>query len=337
MEGDQLVTIANFDASRVNFGDVNTKQIKDSKGRVKLNWTKSDISHTFEDGGKDLFLLEGPKVFCYKGFQPKWEMNINDVDRTDQNISGYKCPFTIVSSEQLANPSQESLDFMVICDELHSTAYDWITGEDQIVNIPAGPRTFLKVGETGLKEMYQQEKDIPDKKNPGKMRRIGPSMDVKMLWEKKNRVFKTMVIGPGGIRVNPSKYIDQPGYMEPIFWIDNLYFGAHGDKPVGASIQVRLWACNYTPMTFGTKGPKKNLLRNHSASSDEDIQEDDKAPKSLSSNDKYTNTLTSDVSNKYDPNAALGEGDGDTTEPQKPKVIMKKRIIRRVIKKAVAK
>ena len=52
MDGDQLVTIADFDTSRVNFGDVNTKQIKDSKGRVKLNWTKSlSISETYEFHG----------------------------------------------------------------------------------------------------------------------------------------------------------------------------------------------------------------------------------------------------------------------------------------------
>jgi len=336
-EGEQLVSIADCDLSRAKFGDVDTKQIKDSKGKIKLNWTKSDICYTFEDGVEDLFLLEGPKVYCYKGFQPKWEMNIDDEDRTPLNISGYQCPFTIVSSEQLANPTQESMDFMGICDELHSTAYGWITGEDQIGKVPAGPRTFLKVGEEGLKEMYQQEKDILDKKNPGKMRRIGPSMTVKMIWEKKSKVFKTMVMGPGGIRVNPSKYIDQPGFMEPIFWIDNIYFGGHGTTPVGASLQIRLWACNYTPMTFGTKGPKKNLLKKHSASATEDIQENDQAQKSLidlgNNTGQYTKTLASEVSNTYNPNAALGEGGGDTTAPQKPKATVKRRVVRRVVKK----
>lgn len=313
-----------FDRKRVIFEDVRKVELKDKK----LSYYISNIRYKHPDGKIGYLLLNGPSGYCALGVTKQWPMSVDEEKRTDDNISGYNAPNSIISPKELkdGNYREESVEFMRICDELREDVRTFALSEKQKSQVPAAPMICIKLGIEGVKQLYSPTKTIVDKKTKEE-KTIGPQLWPALMWNQKEKTFKTIVVSPTGEQVSPLKYIETAGTIEPVYWAKQIYFGSHGvEKPIGASIKLHVWACNYYPRGSSMPTPSADILPPIKKQIESQPEHDDDQ-----THDEDYGDYDAEPPASYDPNAKLGDGNDDDSAPQTdepktaPKTVVKKR------------
>ena len=132
-------------------------------------------------------------------------------------------------------------------------------------------------------------------------------------------ICNTAIYGPGDRPLNARSLIDEKGRgrLKPVFSWQGIYWGAHGKKPWGASVTLRLAECNYVP--GHGQGPSRRMLSRNVAP----VPDDDSsfAPPSGETDEGFTPA----GGDSSDPADALD----DKEEPEEPKPRARKKAVRK--------
>lgn len=338
--------VSNFDID-----DFIVEPVKSFKTKKGIQMTRSYCKYAHKNG-PGIVLIRGPKSFCPMGFSPQWELNLPKEKRNDSNISNWSTLISLHGHEDEERDIQkikEGKKFAEMCNEIYHKGYDTVMEPKNLALVGGSAKIMLKVGIEGFKQIVFPSKIIEDKKNPGEMKKIGPSMNAKLMWNKEDNTFQTKVMGPTGW-VSPTVFRGVPGEIEPIYWIDNIFIGGHGTASYGASYQIKLWMCNYYPSEKGGPKPSEedgdmllphtapaiDLPASHKGSDDEGdtgyISHEDLAEQNNDPPEEEVD-VTTKLQNMTSNDSEEENEEEEEIKPAKPKKPVKKPVRRKVVSK----
>ena len=276
----------------VNQANVDNIEVGDPEEIVTKDGTKfmrSSITYRNDRGDLCDMYFAGPKQFSF-GISPEYPFGLPKHDQTNDKIKSFKICYNICDMRNVINPSKEEQYMEEIFTGIHQKVVEAAHQESTLKKIgPAqaivirsakqnneshgGVKPVLSLGTTISPHNPNQR--VPD---PSKPKRIY----AKLLSSKRPHediIIHTKFYGPGNKNVDQKKFINFQGFLEPVFNLQSVYWGAHGSTPYGASIQIKLSEANFTPMS--RNGPPKRMLSANTSVVEEDDQSDDDNPKNV--------------------------------------------------------
>jgi len=329
----------------VNQANVNNIEVGDPEEIVTKDGTKfmrSSITYKNDRGDPCDMYFAGPKQFSF-GISPEYPFGLPKHEQTEDKIKSFKICYNICDMRNVAHPSKEEKYMEEIFSGIHQKVVEAAHQESTLKKIGAaqaivirsakqnnefhgGVKPILSLGTTISPHNPNQR--IPDSSKPKRIY-------AKLLSSKRPHediTIHTKFYGPGDRNIDPKKFINVQGYLEPVFNLQSIYWGAHGSTPYGASIQVKLSEANFTPMS--RNGPPKRMLSANTATAEEDDQSDD------DDNPKDDKVVVEDEHENMSPSDQLSRiGSEDVPEdvpghvPVVVKASRRKQTKRRVIRK----
>jgi hypothetical protein len=270
----------------VNQANVDNIEVGDPEEIITKDGTKfmrSSISYRNDRGDLCDMYFAGPKQFSF-GISPEYPFGLPKHEQTEDKIKSFKICYNICDMRNVAHPSKEEKYMEEIFSGIHQKVVEAAHQESTLKKIGAaqaivirsakqnnefhgGVKPILSLGTTISPHNPNQR--IPDSSKPKRIY-------AKLLSSKRPHediIIHTKFYGPGDRNIDPKKFINVQGYLEPVFNLQSIYWGAHGSTPYGASIQVKLSEANFTPMS--RNGPPKRMLSANTSTVEEDDQSDD--------------------------------------------------------------
>jgi hypothetical protein len=272
----------------VNQANVDNIVVSDPEEIVTKDGTKfmrSSIAYKNDRGIPCDMYFGGPKQFSF-GISPEYPFGLPKHEQTEDKIKSFKICYNICDMRNVAHPSKEEKYMEEIFNGIHQKVVEAAHQESTLKKIGAAQAIVIKAAKQnsefhgGVKPVlslgttissHNPNQRVPD---PSKPKRIY----VKLLSSKRPHediVIHTKFYGPGDRNIDPKSFINVQGYLEPVFNLQSIYWGAHGSTPYGASIQIKLSEANFTPMS--RNGPPKRMLSANTSTAEEDDQSDDEA------------------------------------------------------------
>lgn len=270
----------------VNQANVDNIEVGDPEEIVTKDGTKfmrSSITYKNDRGDPCDMYFAGPKQFSF-GISPEYPFGLPKHEQTEDKIKSFKICYNLCDIRNVSHPSKEEQYMEEIFNGIHKKVVEAAHQESTLKKIGAaqaivirsakqnnefhgGVKPILSMGTT--LSPHNPNQRVPD---PSKPKRIY----AKLLSSKRPHediIIHTKFYGPGDKNIDPEKFINIQGYLEPVFNLQSIYWGAHGSTPYGASIQVKLSEANFTPMS--RNGPPKRMLSANTSTPEEDDQSDD--------------------------------------------------------------
>jgi len=276
----------------VNQANVKNIEVSDPEEIITKDGTKfmrSSITYKNDRGDPCDMYFAGPKQFSF-GISPEYPFGLPKHEQTEAKIKSFKICYNICDMRNVPHPSKEEQYMEEIFNGIHRKVVEAAHQETTLKKIGAAQAIVIRAAKQnnefhgGVKPVlslgttmspHNPNQRIPD---PSKPKRIY----AKLLSSKRPHediIIHTKFYGPGDKNVNPKKFINVQGYLEPVFNLQSVYWGAHGSTPYGASIQIKLSEANFTPMS--RNGPPKRMLSANTSVVEEDDQSDDDNPKNV--------------------------------------------------------
>ena len=266
------VSPSDFDPSRVVI-------YPPAETKTKIAYYRAKIYYLDEAENECEFCLQAPSQFTF-GVSPVYAFE--DKERTGP-IKDYQVVYSMTSLKTIEEPTAEETAFQGVLESLVDLLAEKFSDESFFEHVPEAQKSMLdpsiprlKGGRMGIKPMYEYPK-VDGEKNGRKIKVPDTSktarMYVKLLFfsgkDKSGKEYSRMDTRfyqpPDTDRaVNPLDYINVRGTLTPLFHVKEVYFGAHGKNPYGASFSLRLIEADFVPQT---SGPKGRLLRGVGAGS----------------------------------------------------------------------
>ncbi len=325
----------------VNQANVDNIVVGDPEEIVTKDGTKfmrSSITYKNDRGDPCDMYFAGPKQFSF-GISPEYPFGLPKHEQTEDKIKSFKICYNICDIRNVSHPSKEEQYMEEIFNGIHKKVVEAAHQDSTLKKIGAaqaivirsakqnnefhgGDKPILSMGTTISPHNPNQR--VPD---PTKPKRIY----AKLLSSKRPHediVIHTKFYGPGDKNIAPEKFINVQGYLEPVFNLQSIYWGAHGSTPYGASIQIKLSEANFTPMS--RNGPPKRMLSANTSTPEEDDQSDDDTPEN--EDGKHEDEDENDISPSDQLLRIESEELPKTTAPA-VKTTRRKQTKRRVIRK----
>ena len=295
----------------VNQANANNIVVSDPEEIITKDGTKfmrSTLLYKNDRGVNSDMYFAGPKQFSF-GISPEYPFGLPKHEQTDAKIKSFKICYNICDMRNVTNPSKEEQYMEEIFRGIHRKVVEAAHQDKTLKKIGPAQAIVIRAAKQnqephgGVKPIltdgttispHNPNQRIPD---PSKPKRIY----VKLL--SSNRPHEDITIhtkfyGPGDKPVNPKKFINVQGYLEPVFQLQSVYWGAHGSTPFGASIQIKLSEANFTPMS--RNGPPKRMLNANTAAVEEDDSTDESGD-SEESEDSENSENSEDAEPTVDP------------------------------------
>lgn len=254
----------NFDINKVRFSDIKIYRI--TKRARPFNVTRIYVNYAYTPGKFDHLRIEGEQGFTW-GFKPYWPMEMLEENQTRDNIEGWETSVPLTNMDNIHEPTENQKSVIDIFDQLYETAYQYLLSKTDDPNMPGSSKLFLRSGPQGLKYPYAKSytKVPKDGKDPIE---IPPKLYCKLITYSKNPSNTTRIYGPGNRLCPPAKYEGKKGWIKPVWWVQSIFLGSHGDKEIGASFQTKLYECNFIPLI---DKPRTDILPANTAEEEEDV------------------------------------------------------------------
>ena len=270
----------------VNQANANNIEVSEPEEIVTKDGTKfmrSNILYRNDRGIPSDMYFAGPRQFSF-GISPEYPFGLPKYEQTEDKIKSFKICYNICDIRNVSNPSKEEQYMEEIFTGIHQKVVEAAHQDKTLGKIGPAQAIVIRSAKQnnephgGVKPIltsgttispHNPNQRIPD---PSKPKRIY----VKLLSSKRpgeDITIHTKFYGPGDKNVDPEKYINVQGYLEPVFHLQSVYWGAHGSTPFGASIQIKLSEANFTPMS--RNGPPKRMLNANTSMVEEDDSDDD--------------------------------------------------------------
>ena len=271
---------------------------------------RSSVLYKNDRGVPSDMYFAGPKQFSF-GISPEYPFGLPKHEQTEDKIKSFKICYNICDMRNVSHPSKEEQYMEEIFNGIHRKVVEAAHQDNTLKKIGQAQAIVIRAAKQnnephgGVKPILTDGTTIsphnPNQRilDPSKPKRIY----VKLL--SSNRPHEEITIhtkfyGPGDKPVNPKTYINVQGYLEPVFHLQSVYWGAHGSTPFGASIQIKLSEANFTPMS--RNGPPKRMLNANTSAVEENDSSDESSGDSSDDNDsEETETADNIGSTKAEP------------------------------------
>lgn len=280
-----FIPLGTIDKSKIVIHDPITNVFTKNKGGSEIEWCTSKAMYLNDDGVECEPYFELSEQFCF-GMNGVYPMSTADEDKRIENMTGMQICYPLTSMTTIDNPVEKEKQTKEVFDTIYECSWDNmveqcnpdIESEERKVPPPsynsyiaATSGKTLRKNEAFkppysfplVKSKENSKKKVEDRSKPQRAY-------IKLMTKGEGRKMKfhTHLYGPGDKKESPFKYIDKKGKVTPVMKWEGIYWGAHGVKPYGASIQLRISEMNYTPLTDG--GPKRRMLGRNTAPIPED-------------------------------------------------------------------
>jgi len=260
---------------------------------------KQFLRYLTEDGRIISPCFPPPRQTCF-ALKPAFPNTLPKEARDDKDPSlfeGIQLTLPVTSRETVTCPTDEEALYKKILDDIHEFAWKIYVYEASLPKDdkdkraienpslpkrripPASASAFLAAKQDedplcALKPQYDMQNKVVDKvtvmDKTGKNAIKDPTKplvsNIKLVTYGKghNMECKTYVYGPGNVQDKTGyKYINTLCEVESALNADSIYWGNHGSKPWGASVQIKAIDINVTPKLLG--GDKPRLLGRNEA------------------------------------------------------------------------
>lgn len=230
---------------------------------------RSQISYLNEDDRPVAMYFVAPKQFSF-GVAPEFPFGLPKSEQTDERIKGYKICYNLTDIRTVHNPTADEQYMLDLFDGIHQKVVEKAHLEETLSKI--GPAQAIVIRSSkqnrtphgGVKPLLSDgtmpspthpNQRVPD---PSKPKRLYAKLMSSKRPNDPEVTVHTKFYDPSNAEVPPKSLINVQGYIEPVFHLQSVYWGAHGSTPFGASIQLKLSEANFTPMN--RHGPPKRML-----------------------------------------------------------------------------
>jgi len=242
MDNLELTRNKTFDENKLRFGLPETADIKGNDGAITGQYYKCSLEYENSKGENIPLIMDFPKEFCY-GVQPEYGYG---KAKTEENMRGYNLCY------YCSNPDTKTK---------HPPTPEQQTAIKNLNSIATKLATHLKESKDYLEETAGDlaesrklvsplarypKKEIDNPNNPKLKKKIADTSKALRFYprliQSKNGTFISDFNGPGNKKLNPLDLVEKRGYITPAIKFEYVYIGTST-----ATIQIKLWECNYTP------------------------------------------------------------------------------------------
>jgi hypothetical protein len=251
-----FVKLGDFDINklRVIFPEKNSFQ---ASSGMTISVTKSLILYENDEGELCIPYVQGPRqrVF-FSGTKP---LTLGPGD-DESTIVGYQLTYGMTSFFNKDEPSENEKYFIGLIDSLvlkvKESIEQFTKEKDEKGQCPLPKITVngVKSGDDDwFKPVYDYPtvKDLKGNKVPDKTK--PQRMYVKLITHGRDATLKVHTkVFDGEELMNVADIVNGDGggacEIDPVFKLESVYYGSHGDKSYSASLQIKLDQCNYYPV-----------------------------------------------------------------------------------------
>ena len=293
-----FVPVGEFDINRLIIESPVRNSFK--RGNSEIEWWTSPVYYTNGKGEKCKLMMEFPKQFTF-GINSNYPMGCAEEDKTADKRNGLQICYPLTSLDTVNNPTDDEQYTIDTFDKLWNAVWkkmeeeaekDEPTIPDPSCNAYLGAQkrnkpeyaikpiaTFPRVPKTS--PLAQNGKRPFDKTKPKRTY-------VKLMTKGSGTKLRcdTQIFGPGNkLDKTGLKFEDVKGYVHPVFYIQGIYWGSHGQTSYGASLTIRVAQMNFEPKE--SAAPMVQLLPPNNAAP---IDEDDNSDEEPETKEKDTTT-----------------------------------------------
>jgi len=313
------------------------------------------IINNYKINGKDVkcyesyYSLDGKDVYFILAKQDIWGISerygfgVKEEDQGEDTLEGWQISYPLTSLKTVDNPTEDEQAVQTIMNKVYKETLKKVKKfcDDPKIkgkgtyDIPAPTRNSYS-GAKGdgnyddfLKPVYARPMTVdpktkekyPDTSKPERM-----YINLASSGKGKKIVNGCKIYGPRkngkDTILKPSKCVGEGKRATclPCVHLRNVYYGAHGDNPHGASIKFKVAQMNYTPISKSGGGPSRNLLP-----ANNDTVEDDESSSDDESSFTDPRGETNFKSGKGKAPGHNSDESGDESEDEKPKKKGKKK------------
>lgn len=247
-----FIPLMTFDIEKLHVSPPRSNTFND------VTTVKSKFLYENDEGELSIPYFEAPKQRT--SFWEVFPMQESKQDAQDKTLSGYQLSYPVCSNLTLEDPTEEEVYYKdmlnSIAQKVRESMVDFVELKDKDEEYVLPKQTLISYNgsknDEWLKPMYSYPKKDADKKGGKKIiDKDRPQRTyIKLLTTGKGDTLKvlTKIFGPGDEALHPSSLVTKQCEIEPVFKLDSVFYGAHGETGCGASIQIKLDQCNYYPV-----------------------------------------------------------------------------------------
>jgi hypothetical protein len=264
------IRMERFDASRLVLEEPFKKQYV-QKGKPPITVVKSCVYYRSKEDDE----LCIPLTCCPKNSGSFWETHPlttggDAKEEEKESLTGYSFLYNLTSQETMDDLRPHEAAHIEMLDNIYNTVAERIeefysnpktkvllprptTSSMTEAKSDASSMDLSKTEERNLwlKPLYSRPKikEGKEKGNPDATKPFNMQSKVITFGRDEKLVVKTQVTDPEGEVLDISDIVGNFGKTKPYHKYDMIYYGGHGETGRGASIQVKLEQCKYSPMT----------------------------------------------------------------------------------------
>ena len=307
----QITPIQGYDTKRMVFSDPISGTIPDSK--PKIEFKRINISTKNEDGSTGELILPTTRLFSFG-------VSENTSQETGK-VNGYTFPLCLWNKD---GPTEDEKQWTDLFDKIVENCIDHLVENREEIEMFELSRADLTKSKGGLNPLYWKKEKHTNENGKTVMRVVpgsGPTLYTKLIFSKKNDKFLSQFFDVNDEPLNALDLMGKYCYTNAAIKIESIFIGSR------ISLQVKLYEAVVEPTSTGMRRllarPKahqsKVLEHNKNMSSTPFGGDDDDVDGDVFDND--TGSLA-------------GSEDEQEQAPKKP--VAKRKVVKKVVKKAVA-
>lgn len=251
-----------FDLENIAIDEPETQTF--GKGAQKISVTSSKGYYLDENEKKRELYIVLPPQQCF-GFSLTHDLKIADSDRTNENANGVQICYPMTSMKTVAEPFTSEQNTMTTLTDLWNKSVEHGRVEakkkGEMCKLPRSAVNSFKAVED---DDYTEAIKFPfapattegtiDATKPKRwyIKLLASNKDSKKLTISTNVYY-------GDDTINVLDYLNSRGIIEPCVRWNGIYWGAHGSKGYGGSLQFKVVEANFTPIE--SKPPTGRFIR----------------------------------------------------------------------------
>jgi hypothetical protein len=230
--------------------DINRLVIEPPKKIGKeVQYYTSHFYYLDESGKKCDMYMELPPQMVF-GVNYMWDMNAKEADKVPEKALDLQVAYPIMARKNHpTDVEQRTVDiFEALQDAVRAQTKDAAVRSYFSTNNKAVFKLIKDEDDEVVKPIFSASTKVDEK--TGKPNDYPPRAYIKLMTQKKDKIVTkalTRFYDGEDNEINPIEYINVRGIISPNVKIDGIYWGAHGQSPYGASVQIKLFEAIFEP------------------------------------------------------------------------------------------
>lgn len=309
----QITPIQGYDTKRMVFSEPISGTIPDSK--PKIEFKRINISTKNEDGSTGELILPTTRLFSFG-------VSENTSQETGK-VNGYTFPLCLWNKDC---PTEEEKQWTDLFDKIVENCIDHLVENREEIEMFELSRADLAKSKGGLNPLYWKKEKHTNEQGKTVMRVVpgsGPTLYTKLIFSKKNDKFLSQFFDNNDEPLNALDLMGKYCYTNAAIKIESIFIGSR------ISLQVKLYEAVVEPTSTGMR----RLLARPKAHQSKVLEHN----KNMSST-PFGGDDDDDVDGAVfdnDTGSLAGSDDEQENTPSPKKQVAKRKVVKKVVKKAV--